>query len=207
MEKFQVAFFIVFTVSCVCNCSHSLPIACNVSLTEYCPASLYFVPTQPKSIEETAALFRVNADAINKTVDGFVISVNCGCSTEQDGFIWHKDYKIELGDTWESISLKFGSFVLEKPEKQLFASQTVTLDLLCGCSKGVQVVTYKVATGDTLFTICSRFGADLRKTEDLNRLENTSFIRTGDVVFIPTSGRGPFIFQMKNNDFIEYKCT
>lgn len=207
MEENQGALFIVFiSVMCVCNCFHSMPIACNVSRTDYCPASLYFVPTKPISIEETAALFRVNAGAINKTVDGFAIMVNCSCPAEHDWFVWRTDYTIEWGDTWESISLKFGSFVVKKPEKQLFDSQTVTLDLLCGCSKGQRVVTYRVVTGDTLFTICSRFGADLNETEQLNRLPNPSLIHSGDVVFIPTSGRGPFalffflsLFQIRND--------
>ncbi|RWR73331.1 lysM domain-containing protein [Cinnamomum micranthum f. kanehirae] len=188
MEKIQEVLFIVFIFAlCVCNCFHSMPIACNVSLNDYCPASLYFVPTKPISIEETAALFRVNAGSINKTVDGFAILVNCSCPAEHDWFVWRTDYTIEWGDTWESISLKFGSFVVKKPEKPLFTAQTVTLDLLCGCSKGLQVVTYEVVTGDTLFTICSRFRADLNETEQLNRLPNPSLIHSGDVVFIPTS--------------------
>ncbi|KAJ8644546.1 hypothetical protein MRB53_006294 [Persea americana] len=185
---------------CVCNCFHSMPIACNVSLTDYCPASLYFVPTKPISIEETAALFRVNAGAINKTVDGFAIMVNCSCPAEHDWFVWRTDYTIEWGDTWESISLKFGSFVVKKPEKQLFDSQTVTLDLLCSCSKGQRVVTYRVVTGDTLFTICSRFGADLNETEQLNRLPNPSLIHSGDVVFIPTSGLGHLLVDANDSE-------
>ncbi|XP_044471286.1 lysM domain receptor-like kinase 3 isoform X2 [Mangifera indica] len=87
------------------------------------------------------------------------------------------------------VSSKFGSFVLEKKDKTLIPTQIVTLDLLCSCSKSFDyVLTYKVESGDTRFTICSRFQADLDKTAMFNRLENPNLIYAGDVIFIPGPG-------------------
>ncbi|OMO90857.1 hypothetical protein COLO4_18838 [Corchorus olitorius] len=168
--------------------THSLsaiPIPCKASLAESCPASLYYVPTTTISLEETAALFHVNSNAVNRTIDGFLIAINCSCLGGGDEFTWHLDYEVRPEDTWEGISSKFGSFLVEKPEKTLIPSQTVTLDILCGCSESGDTVTYKVNKGDTLYTICSRFDADLDKTARFNRLEDPTLIHKGDILFIP----------------------
>lgn len=167
--------------------SHSLP--CNVSLAESCPASLYYVPRTMTSLEETAVLFHVNADAINRTTDGFLIAINCSCLPSHHEFTWHLEYEVQPEDTWDGISSKFGSFVAEIPENTLIPSRTVVLDILCGCSESADTVTYKVKKGDTLYTICSRFDADLNKTARLNRIENPDLIHDGDVIFIPEPGK------------------
>ncbi|KAJ0030062.1 hypothetical protein Pint_12378 [Pistacia integerrima] len=110
-----------------------------------------------RTLEETASLFNVNPNVVNRTIDGFLIGINCSCLHDHDVYVWHMDYKIQYGDTWEKVSSKFGSFVLEKNEKTLIPTQIVTLDLICGCSKSFDdVLTYKVESGDTLFRICSR---------------------------------------------------
>ncbi|GLU01322.1 hypothetical protein SLE2022_186340 [Rubroshorea leprosula] len=84
-----------------------------------------------------------------------------------------------------SVSSKFGSFVVEKPEKTLIAFQVVTLDLLCGCSKNGDVVTYRVRQGDTLYIICSQFNTDINRTIKLNQITNPNLIHDGEVIFIP----------------------
>ncbi|XP_007011884.2 PREDICTED: lysM domain receptor-like kinase 3 [Theobroma cacao] len=184
LEKL-VGVIILAWLSCTSHSLHVTPISCNVSLTESCPASLYYVPRTTISLEELSALFHVNSNAVNRTIDGFLIAINCSCLAGHDEFTWHLEYEVQPEDTWDGISSKFGSFVVEKPEKALVPSQTVTLDILCGCSEGADTVTYKVTKGDTLHTICSRFDADLNKTAWLNRLENPKLIHEGDVIFIP----------------------
>ncbi|XVE97437.1 hypothetical protein REPUB_Repub03eG0019500 [Reevesia pubescens] len=157
-----VGVIILTWLSCT---SHSLP--CNVSLAESCPASLYYVPRTAKSLEETTALFYVNSNAVNRTIDGFLIAINCSCLAGHDDFTWHLEYQVQPEDTWDVISSKLGSFVVENREKTLIPSQTVTLDILCGCSENAGTVTYKVTEGDTLYTICLRFGADLKGLRNL----------------------------------------
>ncbi|KAL7193782.1 hypothetical protein ACSBR2_025415 [Camellia fascicularis] len=110
--------------------------SCNVSLTESCPALQYYVPKIPKPLEETSSLFHVNSCSVNRTVDGFSIAVDCSCPAGHSEFTWHTDYTFQHGDTWESISEKFPPFVVEKPDKTLIESQTISLDRVCGCSKG-----------------------------------------------------------------------
>ncbi|XP_038710314.1 lysM domain receptor-like kinase 3 isoform X2 [Tripterygium wilfordii] len=115
-------------------------------------------------------------------------AINCSCFPDHTEFSWHTDYTVQPGDTWESVSLKLGSFVVEKPDKVLIPSQTVTLDLLCGCLESTYFVSYKIQKGDTLFTICSRFQADLNNTARLNKLEKVNLIHVGDIIFIPDPG-------------------
>ncbi|KAK3032412.1 hypothetical protein RJ639_036429 [Escallonia herrerae] len=162
--------------------------ACNVSSTESCPALLYYVPETLKSIEEATSLFRVSSNSINRTADGYAIVGSCSCPADNDYFTWHVDYTVQRGDTWESISSKFGSFVVEKPDKTLIASLNITLDILCGCSSGMEILTYRVKKGDTLFSICSRLNAEVNKTAQLNKLENPYLIYVGDLIFIPEPG-------------------
>ena len=183
LEKL-VGFIILTWLSCS---SHSLP--CNVSLAESCPASLYYVPRTMKSLEETTFLFHVNAHAVNRTTDDFLIAINCSCLPGHHEFTWHLDYEVQPKDTWDDISSKFGSIVVEYPEKTLIPSQTVTLDILCGFSESTDTVTYRVTKGDTLYTICTRFHTDLNKTARLNRIENPELIHDGDVIFIPEPGK------------------
>lgn len=169
---------------------HGSSLPCNVSSTESCPASLYYVPETSKTLEETASLFNVNPNVVNRTMDDYLIGINCSCPRDHDEYVWHVNYKIQHGDTWEKVSSKFGSFVLEKKDKTLIPTQIVTLDLLCSCSKSFDyVLTYKVESGDTLFRICSRFQADLDKTAMFNRIENPNLIYAGDVIFIPGPGK------------------
>ncbi|KAK9280121.1 hypothetical protein L1049_013808 [Liquidambar formosana] len=118
----------------------------------------------------------------------FFSIVSVSCPADHDDFTWHVDYTVQRGDTWERVSSKFGSFVVKKPDKTLIPSQIVTLDLLCGCSMSADIVSYRVKRGDTLFTICSRFNADMDKTAKLNRLENPGLIYAGDIIFIPEPG-------------------
>ncbi|KAK9207920.1 hypothetical protein WN944_000269 [Citrus x changshan-huyou] len=150
-----------------------------------CPASLYYNTKTTKTIEETASLFNVRSNLVNRTVDGFLVSINCSCLPDHDEYTWHMDYTVLNGDTWEKVSSKFGSFLVEKPDKSLIPSHVVTLDLVCGCSESNDLVTYKVEAGDTLFTICSRFKADVDMTGKLNGLDNPDLIHAGDVIFIP----------------------
>ncbi|KAK6912605.1 Serine-threonine/tyrosine-protein kinase, catalytic domain [Dillenia turbinata] len=85
-------------------------------------------------------------------------------------------------------SLHFANFKtdsVQKFDKALIVYQTVTLDLLCACSEGAELLSYRVEVGDTLFTICSQFHANLSMTDALNRLENPALIRVGDTIFIP----------------------
>ncbi|KAA8525448.1 hypothetical protein F0562_007285 [Nyssa sinensis] len=187
-QKILVGFVFFLFLSCFSHCYHVDPMACNVSSIKSCPASLYYVPKTAKSLEETTSLFHVSSDFVNRTVDGFLISVICSCPAGHNEFTWHMDYMVQPGDTWEDISSKFGSFVVKIPDKTLIVSQTITLDLLCGCSDSVEVITYKVESGDTLFTICSRFNTDVEKTVELNMLENADLIYAGDIIFIPESG-------------------
>jgi len=163
---------------------------CKVSLNESCPASLYYyVPNTMRSLDETASLFNVDNDAVKRTIDGFLIMINCSCLAEHRFFTWHMDYKVQKGDTWNSISSKFGFFVVvAMSEKVLIPSVIVTLDVLCGCSNNADMVTYKVQNGDTVFTICSRFKANETKTVLLNGLDNPDSIHERDILFIPTPG-------------------
>ncbi|KAK6927532.1 Serine-threonine/tyrosine-protein kinase, catalytic domain [Dillenia turbinata] len=105
---------------------HVSPMQCNVSLAKSCPASIYYVPKTKISLEETATLFGVDSHLVNGTVDGFLITVNCSCLLGHDYFSWHTDYIVEPGDTWEVISAKFGSFVVQKLDKALIVYRTVT---------------------------------------------------------------------------------
>lgn len=184
-EIFLVGLVILTFLARSGHCFHVNAMSCNVSLTESCPALQYYVPKIPKPLEETTSLFHVNSCSVNRTVDGFSIAVDCSCPAGHSEFTWHTDYTVQHGDTWESISEKFPPFVVEKPDKTLIVSQTISLDLVCGCSKGVEVVSYRVESGDTLFTICSRFNTMVNKTAELNKLDNPRLIYVGDVIFIP----------------------
>ncbi|GAY45049.1 hypothetical protein CUMW_086480 [Citrus unshiu] len=106
------------------------------------------------------------------------------CLPDHDEYTWHMDYTVLNGDTWEKVSSKFGSFLVEKPDKSLIPSHVVTLDLVCGCSESNDLVTYKVEAGDTLFTICSRFKADVDMTGKLNGLDNPDLIHAGDSLYV-----------------------
>ncbi|KAM7459482.1 hypothetical protein LguiA_036476 [Lonicera macranthoides] len=173
---------------------------CNVSLTYSCPAWLYYVPQTPKTIKETTSLFRSNI--VNRTRDGYVIGVNCSCPVDHDEFVWHShiDYTVQPSDTWERISSKFESFVVEKPDKTLIASLNIQLDILCGCSESGEVLSYRIVRGDTLFTISSRFNADLNKTAQLNKLENPALINAGEVIFIPEPESGESVVASFNSE-------
>ncbi|XP_058074472.1 lysM domain receptor-like kinase 3 [Magnolia sinica] len=201
MEEFRMVILAFTTLMCVCHCFHLAPMPCNVSLTDTCPASLYFIPSKPKTIEETTSLFHVNPNVVTKAGDGFLISINCSCPADHDEFVWHTNYLIQPGDTWENISMVFGSMVLERPAKQLIVSQTVMLDLLCGCSDGVRMVTYVVEAGDTLFTICNNFGCDVEKTKMLNKVDDSALIHVGDILFIPTTDLGHILLDDKDPKF------
>ncbi|KAK4854611.1 hypothetical protein QYF36_026751 [Acer negundo] len=124
----------------------------------------------------------------NSSLQPLPVSSHC-LLPDHDEYTWHMDYTVQHGDTWKEVSSKFGSFVVEKPAKTLIPSQIVTLDLLCGCSdqspRDVDIVTYRIESGDTLFTICSRFMADVNETAKLNGLTNPNLILAGDVMFIP----------------------
>ncbi|KAL9363414.1 hypothetical protein Peur_046199 [Populus x canadensis] len=165
---------------------HASRMQCNVSLNESCPASLYYVPNTMRSLDETASLFNVDNDAVKRTIDGFLVMINCSCLAEHRFFTWHMDYKVQKGDTWNSISSKFGFYVVAMSQKVLIPSVIVTLDVLCGCSNNADMVTYKVQNGDTVFTICSRFKANETKTVLLNGLDNPDSIHERDILFIPT---------------------
>ncbi|CAL5440285.1 unnamed protein product [Camellia sinensis] len=187
-EMFLVGLVILTFLARSGHCFRGNAMSCNVSLTESCPALLYYVPKIPRTLEETTSLFHVNSSSVNRTVDGFSIAVDCSCPAGHSEFTWHTDYMVQHGDTWESILEKFASFVVDKPGKTLIESQTISLDLVCGCSKGVEVVSYRVESGDTLFTICSRFNTMVNKTAELNKLDNPRLIYAGDIIFIPESG-------------------
>ncbi|KAK0571135.1 hypothetical protein LWI29_011622 [Acer saccharum] len=189
-----VDFVISISILCTCHSFHATSIQCNVSSIQSCPASLYYVPKTANTLKETASLFNVNSNVVNRTVDGFLIGINCSCLLPgHNEYAWHMDYTVQHGDTWKEVSSKFGSFVVEKPAKTLIPSQIVTLDLLCGCSdqstRDVNVVSYRIESGDTLFTICSRFMADVNETAKLNGLTNPNLILAGDVMFIPGPGK------------------
>lgn len=171
-----------------CQCFDLLPMPCNASLTDSCTASLYYVPREPKNIKEAAFLLNVPSYAINVTTDGFLIGVLCECPAEHREFIWHTMYSVQFGDTWKLISEKFGLLVLEKPEKHLLATLTVTLDFWCGCVEGMDLVTYTIQQGDTLYGICSRFGVDMERVKELNEVVDESMIHAGDRLFIPATG-------------------
>ncbi|RVX19498.1 LysM domain receptor-like kinase 3 [Vitis vinifera] len=150
----------IFTLlACIGHCFHVSSLPCNVSLAQSCPASLYYVPNSPKTLAAAASLFHVDSNLVRQTVDGYLVNVNCSCPAGHIAFTWHMDYTVQLN---------------------------VTLDLLCGCSKdNKEIVTYRVKHGDTLYTICSRFSADLNQTVQLNGIDNSGLIYDGDVIFIP----------------------
>lgn len=181
----------IFTLlACIGHCFHVSSLPCNVSLAQSCPASLYYVPNSPKTLAAAASLFHVDSNLVRQTVNGYLVNVNCSCPAGHTAFTWHMDYTVQPGDTWEQISSSFGSFVVKKTDKMLISLQNVTLDLLCGCSKdNKEIVTYRVKHGDTLYTICSRFSADLNQTVQLNGIDNSGLIHDGDVIFIPEPGR------------------
>lgn len=186
---------VIFTsLACFSHCFHVNSIACNASSTKSCPAFLYYVPKEPKTIEETTSLFHVNSNSINSTLSGFAIVVSCGCPDNHDEFTYHVEYTVQPGDTWKVISSKFGFLVVEKPDKALIPSLNITLDILCGCSANMEILTYKIESGDTLFTICARFDANVEKTEKLNKLENRDLIFAGEVLYIPEPGRSFVVY-------------
>jgi len=187
-QKVSILFLHLLHLLYISHCFDLLPMACNVSLTDSCPASLYYVPRQLKNTNETAFLFGVPSSAVRKTADGFLIRVTCVCPAEHREFIWHTAYSIRVGDTWKLISEKFGLLVMEKPEKILLATMNITLDFLCGCVRGVDLVTYTIQPGDTLFTICSRFGVDMEQVREVNKVTDVSQIHAGDKLFIPATG-------------------
>lgn len=129
------------------------------------------------------------------------------CLPSHHEFTWHLEYEVQPEDTWDGISSKFGSFVAEIPENTLIPSRTVVLDILCGCSESADTVTYKVKKGDTLYTICSRFDADLNKTARLNRIENPDLIHDGDVIFIPEPEGLPNLVVFDNKDSSTKKAS
>ncbi|KAJ6406244.1 hypothetical protein OIU84_009882 [Salix udensis] len=100
-----------------------------------------------RSLDETASLFNVDNDAVKRTIDGFLIMINCSCLDEHRFFTWRMDYKVQKWDTWESISSRFGFFVVAMPEKVVVPSVIVTLDVLCGCSNNADMVIYEVQNG------------------------------------------------------------
>lgn len=68
----------------------------------------------------------------------------------------------------------------------MVAYRIAILDLLCGCSANLDVImTYSVKKGDTLYTICSQFNANIQRTVELNGIVNPSLIHDKDVIFIP----------------------
>nr|KJB65416.1 hypothetical protein B456_010G114200 [Gossypium raimondii] len=65
-----------------------------------------------------------------------------------------KTLESQLEDTWDSISLEFGSFVAKKPGMALITPRTMTLDVIYGCFGKASTFICKVTKGDTLYTIC-----------------------------------------------------
>lgn len=124
-----LVFMILISLLYFCQSFHLSPMSCNVSLAESCPASLYYVPNTMKSLEEMASLFHVNANGVKKTIDGFLIRINCSCPADHNEFTSLMDYTVQPGDTWQTILTKFGSFVVEQPEKVLIPSRTIILGL------------------------------------------------------------------------------
>ncbi|KAJ0977786.1 hypothetical protein J5N97_013260 [Dioscorea zingiberensis] len=162
------------------------------TLSSSCDAVLYYVPAeQPKSIKETATLFGVPANVVGRTYNGFLVTVTCSCLADHQAFIWHTNYKVQTGDTWKLLSEKFGLLVVERQDKQLLASMHVTLDILCGCLTGFELVTYSIQPGDTLYTISLKFEVGIDEIRKLNNVSNgSSLIHAGDTFFIPTLVNG-----------------
>ncbi|KAH7681636.1 Non-specific serine/threonine protein kinase protein [Dioscorea alata] len=182
-------FFLCFLSTC--NCLNKDPIPCNVSSSassSSCIAALYYVPDKPKTIKETTALFGVPASAVGVTDNGFLVTVTCSCLADHQQFIWHTNYKVQTGDTWNLLSEKFGMMVVEKQDKQLITSMDVMLDILCGCVTGFELVTYNIKPGDTLYTISLKFKVDMEEIRRFNNItHDSSLIFAGDNIFIPTS--------------------
>ncbi|MBA0845686.1 hypothetical protein Goarm_000071 [Gossypium armourianum] len=111
--------------------SHSLP--CNVSLAESCPASLYYVPRTIKPSTKHLVPF------------AWVPMMSLIA-------IWTTESQLE--DTWDSISLEFGSFVVKNPGMALITPRTMTLDVIYGYFGNASTFICKVTKGDTLYTIC-----------------------------------------------------
>lgn len=154
-ENFLLGLVIFTSLACFSHCFRVNYIACNGSSTKLCPAILYYIPIEPKTIEETTSLFHVNSNSINRTLSGFAIAVSCGCPDYHDGFTYHVEYTVQPGDTWKVISSNFGFLVVEKSDKALIPFLNITLYILCGCSANMEILTYKIESGDTLFTICA----------------------------------------------------
>ncbi|KAJ6844430.1 lysM domain receptor-like kinase 3 [Iris pallida] len=174
------------------RCFDLLPMRCNVSLTDSCPAALHFAPHGPTSAAEAAALFNVPPGAVRRTADGFLVAVTCGCPAEHREFVWETAYAVRNGDAWGTVEERFGLLLLAKPGKRLIEGTNVTLNFLCGCVGGgsskVVVVTYVIRPGDTLYTISLRFRVDMYRIVKLNNVSDSSKIYVGDRLFIPAEG-------------------
>ncbi|KAL4195164.1 hypothetical protein AMTRI_Chr05g72030 [Amborella trichopoda] len=160
-------------------------LSCNISMITSCSACLYFVPEPSQNFQQVADLFGTTSDMITEAIDNFLVTVNCSCDPSLGQFLAHINYKVKQGDTTDNISMKFQNFAVDLPKKTIFPGQIIRVGLVCGCVQRVQVVTYRVVMGDTLYIIGMRFNADLNQTSALNQIDDPSKIHTGEVIFVP----------------------
>ncbi len=116
-------------------------------------------------------------------------------------------YKVQTGDTLQSIAKKFNTSVSVIKWSNNLKSNNIyvgeALDII-----PISGITYTVQSGDTLQSIASKFNTSSNEIEDWNLLNNstiaTSPLTSGEVLFIPNAIISPKVSQnTKNNSPIQ----
>ena len=123
----------------------------------------------------------------------FLVQVPCQCEDTGTGTITYfhdTRYSVKLGDTPNKVTDNVFSGLAWNMSNEFQINQEITIHLICGCYEGndrVQVVSYTVQQGDTLFTISSLLSADWGEIVRMNKrlLKNPDFVIPGWVLFVP----------------------
>ncbi|CAI0390385.1 unnamed protein product [Linum tenue] len=177
-----------------------VPFSCSSIRTTTCSATLYHITTAANTTpQKVASDYSVSPSQLKPIAhldrQDLLVTVPCACQGVNGtvAYFYDTHYAVKTGDTFANVSAEVYSgqaWPTGDEARRFIAGKSVTMNLLCGCSAGEDVVTYTVQDGDTLFGVATMLASDVKGIQRLNGklLGNSSdFIDVGEVLFVPVT--------------------